>query len=130
MEKIRTEDDKDTVPQVHVKVEFGGGMEVLFSNVRSHSLTLPSSYTFLPTDKSPAKSASKQKPTDIRFLIAWLKENLLQDKKRPDLFVQGDSVRPGILVLINDSDWELEGELGYEIQDGDEIVFISTLHGG
>lgn len=38
--------------------------------------------------------------------------------------------RPGILVLINDTDWELEGELDYQIQQGDEIVFISTLHGG
>lgn len=38
--------------------------------------------------------------------------------------------RPGILVLINDADWELEGELDYELQDGDEVCFISTLHGG
>lgn len=38
--------------------------------------------------------------------------------------------RPGILVLINDTDWELEGEGTYELKSGDEIVFISTLHGG
>lgn len=38
--------------------------------------------------------------------------------------------RPGILILINSTDWELEGELEYELQDGDEMVFISTLHGG
>jgi molybdopterin converting factor small subunit len=38
--------------------------------------------------------------------------------------------RPGILVLINDADWELEGELDYELKDRDEMVFISTLHGG
>ena len=38
--------------------------------------------------------------------------------------------RPGILVLINDVDWELEGEGDYVIQPKDEIVFISTLHGG
>ena len=40
------------------------------------------------------------------------------------------SRRPGILVLINDSDWELEGEADYVLQPNDEIVFISTLHGG
>lgn len=34
------------------------------------------------------------------------------------------------MVLINDADWELEGELEYELRDRDEIVFISTLHGG
>jgi molybdopterin converting factor small subunit len=38
--------------------------------------------------------------------------------------------RPGILVLINDVDWELEGEWEYQIADGDRITFISTLHGG
>lgn len=38
--------------------------------------------------------------------------------------------RPGILVLINDTDWELEGEGDYILQPGDEVVFISTLHGG
>lgn len=34
--------------------------------------------------------------------------------------------RPGILVLVNDTDWELEGELDYEIQQGDNIMFISS----
>lgn len=41
-----------------------------------------------------------------------------------------DDRRPGILVLINDADWELEGEEKYELQQGDDIVFVSTLHGG
>lgn len=40
------------------------------------------------------------------------------------------SSRPGILVLINDADWELEGEEAYEIKSGDNILFVSTLHGG
>jgi ubiquitin related modifier 1 len=38
--------------------------------------------------------------------------------------------RPGILVLINEADWELEGEDKYELQKGDHIMFVSTLHGG
>ena len=38
--------------------------------------------------------------------------------------------RPGILVLINDVDWELEGTLEYVVQPSDTLVFISTLHGG
>ena len=49
--------------------------------------------------------------------------------------------RPGILVLINDTDWELlvrlslsvahqQGECEYVVNDKDVIVFISTLHGG
>lgn len=38
--------------------------------------------------------------------------------------------RPGILVLINDTDWELEDGLDYQIKAGDVLTFISTLHGG
>lgn len=38
--------------------------------------------------------------------------------------------RPGILVLINEADWELEGEEQYELQTDDHIMFVSTLHGG
>lgn len=41
-----------------------------------------------------------------------------------------NQVRPGILVLINESDWELEGGENYKLHDRDAIVFISTLHGG
>ena len=39
-------------------------------------------------------------------------------------------VRPGILVLVNDADWELLGQLDYQLEEGDNVVFISTLHGG
>ena len=44
--------------------------------------------------------------------------------------VTNPSSRPGILVLINDADWELEGEETYELMDGDNVLFVSTLHGG
>ncbi|XP_061763403.1 ubiquitin-related modifier 1 [Nerophis ophidion] len=65
---------------------------------------------------------------DMKQLLVWIQHNLL--KERPHLFVQGHSVRPGILVLINDADWELMGELDYRLQEQDTVVFISTLHGG
>jgi ubiquitin related modifier 1 len=64
----------------------------------------------------------------MREAIIWVKDNLL--KERPEMFIQDDSVRPGILVLINDADWELEGTLDYKVQEKDTLVFISTLHGG
>ncbi|KAM7093046.1 ubiquitin-related modifier 1 isoform 1-T1 [Molossus nigricans] len=72
-----------------VEVEFGGGAELLFDGVKKHQVTLP----------------GQEEPWDIRNLLVWIKKNLL--KERPELFIQGDSVRPGILVLINDADWEL-----------------------
>ena len=95
-----------------VTLEFSGGAELLFKKVKKHEVTLP---------ESP-------KPWTIGSLLFWVKDNLLAE--RPELFIQGDSVRPGILVLINDADWELMGELEYKLEDGDRIVFISTLHGG
>lgn len=97
---------------IEVKLEFTGGAELLFGNIKKHTVKLP----------------SQEQPWTIRNLIAWVKANLL--KERPEFFAQGETVRPGILVLINDTDWELLGELEYRVQDGDSVVFISTLHGG
>ncbi|XP_005180864.1 ubiquitin-related modifier 1 homolog [Musca domestica] len=94
-----------------IVLEFSAGAELLFDNIKKREITLPS------TEK-----------WTIRNLLKWMKENILRE--RPELFIQGDTVRPGILVLINDTDWELLGELDYELQQKDNILFISTLHGG
>ena len=47
-----------------------------------------------------------------------------------DIDPHSPSRRPGILVLVNDADWELEGGENYEVQPKDNILFVSTLHGG
>ncbi|KAK3995076.1 ubiquitin-like modifier 1 [Cladorrhinum sp. PSN332] len=104
----------ETIP---ITVEFSGGLEMLFSNQAKHSISIPSTD---PASKSPI---------NIGHLIRHLLDNLITDE-RTDLFVLEGHVRPGILVLINDADWELEGEEEYEIQSGDTILFVSTLHGG
>ena len=96
-----------------IQVEFSGGAELLFNKVKRHNLKLP---------------LAQHQTWTLRFLIAWIRDNLL--KERPELFVLGETVRPGILVLVNSADWELLGELDYELQEGDNVVFISTLHGG
>lgn len=97
---------------LNVTLEFSGGAELLFGNVRKHDVTLKHS-----TPK-----------WNIGRLLMWIKDNLLQ--QRPELFIQGNTVRPGILVLINEADWMLLGETEYEIENHDTITFISTLHGG
>ena len=97
---------------LRLTIEFSGGAELLFDKVKSHKVTLPVDGT----------------PWNLRRLISWISSNLL--KERPELFVQGDTVRPGILVLVNQTDWALLGELDYILQDNDIVVFISTLHGG
>ena len=58
---------------MRIKIEFGGGLELLFSNTRSHLITISS------MDK-------KGQPVDIEFLIHWLNDNLL--KERSELFIE------------------------------------------
>ncbi|WWD17010.1 hypothetical protein CI109_101446 [Kwoniella shandongensis] len=103
---------------IEIHLEFGGGLHLLFSSQPRHTIRLP---RFVTESNTP-------QPTTMRHLVKWMKENLLSE--REEMFGDGDGVRPGILVLVNDADWELEGELEYELRDRDEIVFISTLHGG
>jgi ubiquitin related modifier 1 len=71
---------------------------------------------------------SLENPTTLRQLLFKIKEELIRE--RPEMFLSGSSVRPGVLVVINDTDWELCGKEEYQVQDGDHISFISTLHGG
>ncbi|KAG2159542.1 uncharacterized protein EDB93DRAFT_1075191 [Suillus bovinus] len=126
---------------ITIKLVFNGGLELLFGNERNQSVLIPS---FVPSDNSthssPSSSSStpssyndtpstvETKAADLEYLIYHLRDHLL--KERPELFMENGTIRPGILVLINNTDWELEGEGSYQLRDNDEIVFISTLHGG
>jgi len=91
-------------------VELSGGLELLFDGRKSFAVSLPG-------ESAP-----------MRALVAHVRDALLVE--RAELFCAGDSVRPGILVLINEVDWELEGAIDADVREGDVVVFISTLHGG
>ena len=93
-----------------IKIEFGGGLEYLFDGEKKRTLEIP------------------EDVKTMKVLIRWMAIHLV--KERPELFISGDSIRPGILVLVNDTDWELLGLGMYELQAGDVCAFISTLHGG
>jgi ubiquitin related modifier 1 len=80
------------------------------------------------SSSSSSSSDNKPKSWTIKDLLVWIRTNLL--KQRPELFMQEDSIRPGILILVNDSDWDLLGNLKYKLQQNDHVTFISTLHGG
>ncbi|KAK3589259.1 hypothetical protein CHS0354_008324 [Potamilus streckersoni] len=97
---------------IPITLEFSGGAELLFDRQKRHDIDLP----------------KQENPWRIQELLPWIRDNIL--KERPELFMQGNTVRPGILVLVNDTDWELMGELEYNLQPNDRIIFISTLHGG
>ncbi|TBU52497.1 ubiquitin-like modifier 1 [Dichomitus squalens] len=117
---------------ISLKIEFGGGLELLFANQRSHRIDIPALVPVsAPSAAGPLSTdeqESQKKPADVTYLLYWLRDNLL--KEREELFMEHGTVRPGVLVLINDTDWELEGEGDYQLKNNDEIVFISTLHGG
>jgi len=65
--------------ELKLKIVFGGGLELLFSNERAHSVAIPSTVP---------QRGRKEKPADMNFLIHWLRDNLL--KERPELFMEND----------------------------------------
>lgn len=76
-----------------VKLEFSGGLDTLFGGVKEQEIDF---------DKETMEE-----------LIEHIRANLL--KEREELFVSGNTVRPGIIVMINDTDWELEDTLAYKV---------------
>ena len=91
---------------MNVLLEFSGGAELLVGKVRQHKISLP-------------LQEGQLHQWTIGNLLHWIKDNLL--KERPELFLKDPSakeldVRPGILVLVNDADWELMGQTTYELE--------------
>ena len=60
-----------------VRVEFGGGLELLFSKKKSHKVDIPT-------------TTAEDKPTDMKYLILWLKDHLLTE--REEFFLDGNTV--------------------------------------
>ncbi|KAK6541774.1 Ubiquitin- modifier 1 [Orbilia ellipsospora] len=101
---------------IAINVELAGGLEILFNNERKLNVELPA-------------TTANGSPPNINYLVGHLCDHHMKDSRR-ELFELQGTVRPGILVLINDADWELEGEGEYELKPKDQILFVSTLHGG
>lgn len=93
-----------------INLQFRGGTELLFHKTED-TMTLDD--TTNPT---------------ISDLIGILSRKL---EERVELFsVDEKRIRPGILILVNDSDYEILGGHKYKLKHEDTILFISTLHGG
>jgi len=92
-----------------VNIEFSGGMELLFEKQKQLTIEMKDGAV-------------------LQDVIDTLKTEHLKDKE--ELFIQSGTVRPGIIVLINDTDWELCDNEKYCVQPNDTLSFISTLHGG
>ncbi|BBG93674.1 Ubiquitin related modifier 1, partial [Prunus dulcis] len=95
-------------------VEFGGGLELLCNSVKIHNVNV--------------ELQNGAEKLTMKDLLSWIRTNLI--KERPEMFMKGDTVRPGVLALVNDCDWELSGQLDTTLEEKDVVVFISTLHGG
>lgn len=99
---------------IKVKVEFLGGLDVISGKVREHKLTLP----------------QEEGEATMKDVIEQITKSIITDEKDIPVFLEEGTVRPGILVLINDTDWELEEKEEYVVESGDVFTFTSTLHGG
>ena len=102
------ENDQSTTmlaPLMHVSAALcarSGGMELLFNNEPVHHLVLPRYYQPATTVQATTKLTTRPEPieesaegaqeTDVRFLIWWLREFQLEDRDRPELFSQGETV--------------------------------------
>ncbi|XP_055815013.1 ubiquitin-related modifier 1 homolog 1-like [Solanum dulcamara] len=99
---------------MQLTLEFGGGLELLCDSVKSHNINVD--------------PQNGEQQLTMKNLLSWVRTNVI--KERPEMFMKGESVRPGVLVLVNDTDWELSGQLETVLEEKDNVVFISTLHGG
>lgn len=97
---------------MNIRVEFGGGTELLFDKAKSIDLILPDG--------------------EVDWTLSELIKHLTNKyiKERAELFSVGDKIRPGILILVNDVDYEIVGGYDYKLKTKDKVLFISTLHGG
>lgn len=151
-QKVLSQELLRPLNEMKLALEFAGGMELLFANQRELEVDLPGDSTAV----------------NVKTALAYIRDCVLVDTARADMFMKGSTIRPGVLVLINDVDWELTGteESGTcgdgddgdgddavwsvlpnndngvtssrrsythpnaELEDGDKLAFISTLHGG
>ncbi|CAN4125761.1 unnamed protein product [Withania somnifera] len=97
-----------------INLRIGGGLELLCDSVKIHNVNVD------PQDG--------EKQLTMKNLLSWVRTNVI--KERPEMFMKGGSVRPGVLVLVNDTDWELSCQLETVLEEKDNVVLISTLHGG
>ena len=103
-------------------------ISILNTKVKRHEVLL---------DTNSLSATTNHNQWTLGHLLGWIRDNLLTPD-RPELFLNDKNesdvtkldVRPGILVLVNDADWELVGQTEYILENGDNVTFISTLHGG
>ena len=93
-----------------IKVELGGGLELLFDKIKDFEIEI-----------------NKNECLIKDVIISMLSKI----KGNSNLFASPEGIiKPGIIVLYNDADWEIYEKEETKVEDKDTISFISTLHGG
>jgi len=95
-----------------MRVGVSGGLEIAFGGEREFDIPF---------------AAEQVLVTDV---IDEMAKRIKANGGDEDIFLQDGLVRPGILVLINDADWELLDKEDSVISNADNMHFSSTLHGG
>jgi ubiquitin related modifier 1 len=83
----------DTNTVLSLRIEFGGGLELLFSNQRQHKLTIPALVQSTKSTSSSSEATGPDlatRPADMAFLILYLRDHLLTE--RAELFVEEGTV--------------------------------------
>jgi len=85
---------------ISLNIEFGGGLELLFANQRTHIVTIPShvpaaNHSTSALNNSPV---TETKLTDITYLIHHMRDHLL--KEREELFMENDTVYVAFLIIV------------------------------
>ena len=75
---------------IDLKVEFGGGLELLFGNQRTHTLSLPPSTSTTPPPTPTHDSGGTGADLTLTYLMHHLRTHVLTE--RPELFMEGDTV--------------------------------------
>lgn len=96
--------------EFEVSVEFEGGLEHDFKAPDGVKVSVPDGLK-------------------LEDLPAILAKKYLDPSKPTRFLAENGKLLPGILVMINDADSEIDG-IDQKLSKNDHIVFISTLHGG
>jgi hypothetical protein len=102
-----------TMP-ITVRVQFGGGLELLFSNQRDYTIELPALVPVSNATQAKAGDTDSEdtKPTDVTYLLHHLRNNLLQE--RAELFMENGSVYVPPFRLSNLSIVLIDGDLVWQ----------------
>ncbi|KAE9420059.1 hypothetical protein Angca_005702 [Angiostrongylus cantonensis] len=106
----------------------GSQLLTLCSQLEPSSGVIPEVY--LLSDNCKVSFPCDEDFVTVADVIRHVKDVMLKDSDRQDLLIEGETIRPGVLVLVNECDWELLDCEKCQLHNGDLVTFISTLHGG